>query len=49
VFLIFEFFLIQTDYEAMTMLTVLIFLNMIFIISMDMQTFILVHYTFSTH
>jgi hypothetical protein len=33
----------------MSMLTVLIFRNMIFIISMDMQTFAFVHCVFSTH
>jgi hypothetical protein len=31
------------------MLTILIFQNMIFIISIDMQTFAFVHYIFSIH
>jgi hypothetical protein len=43
------FIFIQMDQEAMSMLTVLIFQHMIFIISMDMQTFAFVHYIFSTH
>jgi hypothetical protein len=46
-FKIFKFF-IQTDQEAMHELTILIFLNMIFIISIDMQTFAFVHCIFST-
>jgi hypothetical protein len=37
------------DQEAMKVLTVLIFFEMIFIISMDMQTFAFVHCIFSTH
>ena len=35
--------------KAMSKLTVLIFKNMIIIISMDMQTFAFVHCIFSTH
>jgi hypothetical protein len=37
------------DEEAMNVLTILIFWNMIFIISMDMQTFAFVHCICSTH
>jgi hypothetical protein len=37
------------DQEAMSILTILIFWNMIFIIFMGMQTFALVHCIFSTH
>jgi hypothetical protein len=37
------------DQEAMSVLAVLIFWNMIFIISMDMQTFSFVHCIFSIH
>jgi hypothetical protein len=35
--------------DAMSVFTILIFWNMIFIISMDMQTFAFVHCIFSTH
>jgi hypothetical protein len=38
----------KEDEEAMNVRTILIFLNMIFIISMDTQTFAFVHCIFST-
>jgi hypothetical protein len=43
------FIYIQMDQEAMSVLTVLVILNMTFIISMDMQTNAFVHCIFSTH
>jgi hypothetical protein len=44
-----NFYFIQMDQEAMSVLTILIFLNTVFSISMDMQTFAFVHCIFSTH
>jgi hypothetical protein len=45
----YNFLKIQMDHEAMSVLTVLIFYNMIFIIFMDLQTFAFVHCIFSIH
>jgi hypothetical protein len=47
VFYFYLFFLIQMDQEAMSVLTILIFYNMFFIISLDMQSFAFVHCIFS--
>ena len=44
-----NFLFIQMDQEAMSVLTILIFLNMIFKIFIDMQTFAFVHCIFNTH
>jgi hypothetical protein len=46
-YFLFKFFFIQMDHEAMSVLTILIFWNLIFIISIDMQTFAIVHSNFN--